>query len=760
MVAMLDSTVGGRIGDTHAALVKMEREQNEMAARLKKLEAMDRKQAKTGGSKDAVSAVVTSLTGRLDSIADRHQALLIKLTSGDTSIAAPASAAAIEHTEAADLARLGSYLQWLRTIERLDAEIGAKAATDGQKIEAFRQLARLAQALSGSGCRNLHTHALRSCERWKGSLASERIEAFVAAVKPMRGLYAPVKAEIGDKQLNEFDAALDGVLVFDTYTYPEAGAAEGTADMAMPVKLLLEQVAARFRYHHCQTEGRVVKIAGTVRHADDHMLGRRYAGIEADTQVWVDGHADILERIARRMATAGGDDSGSGSGGGDGASSAVRATRRAFAAGISALIAELVREDLAVLLTPPVTMEAAFRLCELARACVQIDRRMSHMRLAGVPGCWAAFAAHDAAVATWLAAEHEVMRDKLESILDDPAAWSAGSPELSRLDPVRATKATDAVLTMAGTVKALVGLLPDPDVRFTLVESLVSVLAGFRMAVQEAAEAAMGGSSGPKLAGNLGVMLNACWYVGRSLSVLLDDPVFVDAPDPVAGGVCIDEACTDESCKGIDGLLGTEIEELSQLERALRLKMIGAVSAPFKSYIDEYYMLHIQMDDLAGDSEVHRIFAQALSSLGGMLTAMTACMGDDLMQEHLGAIATELCKFLVNEVVLKTSTVTELMAQQLRRDVDDGLIKGCFAAFTNTPQALFVEISEVVSLINLDAARWSRLHGLLRMGESLRKDQTMALHEAGVFQMEPDDARRALELRQDLLRAAAPAPPE
>ena len=106
-MAMLDSTVGERIGATHAALVKMEREQNEMAARvssnlstskpdgvckvkcidvlfplgvgrgggvhaparfncvhlqLKKLEAMDRKQAKTGGSKDAVSAVVTSLT--------------------------------------------------------------------------------------------------------------------------------------------------------------------------------------------------------------------------------------------------------------------------------------------------------------------------------------------------------------------------------------------------------------------------------------------------------------------------------------------------------------------------------------------------------------------------------------------------------------------------------------------------------------------------------------------------------------------------
>ena len=58
--------------------------------------------------------------------------------------------------------------------------------------------------------------------------------------------------------------------------------------------------------------------------------------------------------------------------------------------------------------------------------------------------------------------------------------------------------------------------------------------------------------------------------------------------------------------------------------------------------------------------------------------------------------------------VLKTSTVTELMAQQLRRDVDDGLIKGCFAAFTNTPQALFVEISEVVSLINLDAGQLPR----------------------------------------------------
>ena len=33
-MAMLDSTVGERIGDTHAALVKMEREQNEMAARV------------------------------------------------------------------------------------------------------------------------------------------------------------------------------------------------------------------------------------------------------------------------------------------------------------------------------------------------------------------------------------------------------------------------------------------------------------------------------------------------------------------------------------------------------------------------------------------------------------------------------------------------------------------------------------------------------------------------------------------------------
>ena len=51
------------------------------------------------------------------------------------------------------------------------------------------------------------------------------------------------------------------------------------------------------------------------------------------------------------------------------------------------------------------------------------------------------------------------MRDKLDSIVDDPAAWSPVSPELSRLDPVRATKATDAVLTMAGTVKELVGLL-------------------------------------------------------------------------------------------------------------------------------------------------------------------------------------------------------------------------------------------------------------------------------------------------------------
>ena len=69
---------------------------------------------------------------------------------------------------------------------------------------------------------------------------------------------------------------------------------------------------------------------------------------------------------------------------------------------------------------------------------------------------------------------------------------------------------------------------PDPDVRFTLVESLVSILAGFRTAMHEAVEAAMTRSSGPKLAGNLGVMLNACWYAGRSLSVLLDDPVFVD----------------------------------------------------------------------------------------------------------------------------------------------------------------------------------------------------------------------------------------
>ena len=58
-----------------------------------------------------------------------------------------------------------------------------------------------------------------------------------------------------------------------------------------------------------------------------------------------------------------------------------------------------------MLLTPPVTMAAGFRLCELARACVRIDRRM---RIAGARGCWAAFAAQDAAVATWLAAEHEV----------------------------------------------------------------------------------------------------------------------------------------------------------------------------------------------------------------------------------------------------------------------------------------------------------------------------------------------------------------
>lgn len=479
-----------------------------------------------------------------------------------------------------------------------------------------------------------------------------------------------------------------------------------------------------------------------MRHTLDHMLGRRYAGIEADIQVWVDGHAGILERIARRMTPARGDGNGGGGGGGDGASSAVRTTKRAFKTGITALVAELVREDLAILLTPPVTMEAGFRLCELARACVRIDRRM---RIASGRGCWAAFAAQDAAVATWLAAEHEAMRDKLDSIVDDPAAWTPVLPELSRLDPFRATKATDAVLTMAGAVKELVGLLPDPDVCFTLVESLVSILTGFRTAMNEAVKAAMTHSSGPKLVGNLGVILNACWYAGRSLSVLLDDPVFVDAPDPVAGGV------------GIDGLLGTEIEELSLLERDLRLKVIGAVSTPFKSYIDEYYMLHIQMDDLQGGSEVHRTFAQALSSLGAMLTAMAKCMADGLMQEHLSAIATELCKFLVNEVVLETSTVTEPMAQQLRRDVDDGLIKGCFAAFTSRPQPLFVEISEVASLINLNAARWSRLHGLLRMGESLRTDQTMALHEAGVFQMVPDDARRALELRQDLLRAAAPA---
>ena len=31
-------------------------------------------------------------------------------------------------------------------------------------------------------------------------------------------------------------------------------------------------------------------------------------------------------------------------------------------------------------------------------------------------------------------------------------AWTPTSPELTRLDPVRTTKATDAVLTMAATV--------------------------------------------------------------------------------------------------------------------------------------------------------------------------------------------------------------------------------------------------------------------------------------------------------------------